>query len=87
MYTDEFIEKYKDLLEHNKELFDGIKLKIGDESADVAAEFWKDTYWKSMEISRVPETSMPLLYAFYAGFAYAKTKDLNDRCSTRLTED
>jgi hypothetical protein len=79
--SEEFIEKYKDELEHNKTLFDKIKERIGceGEQADVAMEFWLETYYKGMEISQVPETSMPLLYAFYAGYAYCKERyNLNE---------
>jgi hypothetical protein len=79
--SEEFIEKYKDELEHNKTLFDEIKERIGceGEQANVALEFWLETYYKGMEISQVPETSMPLLYAFYAGYAYCKERyNLNE---------
>lgn len=75
-FAQKFIEKYKEKLEHNRELFDEVKERVGceGEQANAAAEFWLSTYNNGVTISQVPETSMPLLYAFYAGYAYCKER-------------
>lgn len=80
MFTDEeyqrFIKIHGDNMEVNNKLFAEIKERVGcaGEQANVAAEFWLETYGNGVTISQVPETGMPLLYAFYAGYAYCKER-------------
>lgn len=71
-----FSEIHGKNMDVNIKLFSELIERIGceGEQANASMEFWLSTYENCLTISRVPEHTMPLLYAFYAGYAYCKER-------------